>query len=233
MDTRRRRFFGAVSICEAKTKETIPDSEQSNLAGWNFRKAYHQLDDHKMAIASHSMELHGEYDPNNSEIRYEATMFLSAVRLATSTEVSAGFGIAIHGSQADMRNSILDNQNMTGLVYCYETAPAYKDTAQIRVNWRFDTGTTKPDVAVFRGVPRVTHISETLIFLNEQMTERWHDGDSPAHESAISGRTAAITAGDKMAIGIPWIHHDHFLVAVADLTNLLNALSKVKDLVES
>ena len=233
MDTRRRRFFGAVSICQSKIKETLANSEIDNLTGWHFRKAHHPLDGNKMAIAEHPMTLHGEYDSANPQVRYEATFFLSAVRLASSTEASAGIGVSVHGTQSDMRHSILDSQNMTGLVYCYETAPAYKDSVQLRVDWKFDHSTTKDDVSVFRGIPRVTHISETLIFIEEQMTARWAEGESssPAHESALSGRTAALASGDKIAFGIPWIHHDHILVADVDLSKLIHALSKVKALV--
>ena len=177
------------------------------------------------------MTLHGEYDPNNPQVRYESTMFLSAVRLASSTEVSAGIGIAVNGTQSDTRHYILDSQNMTGLVHCYETAPAYRNSAQLRVDWDFNSGTTKPDVAVFRGIPRVTHISQTLIFFEEQMTARWGDGESPAHESALSGRTAALAAGDRLAIGIPWIHRDHELVAEVNVSKLIHAIAKVKALV--
>ena len=234
MDTRRKRFFAAVANCQPKLIEALASSETSNLTGWRFRKMDHPLDGNKMAIGEHPMSLHGEYDPTVSQTRYDAVLFLSAVRLASSTEVSAGLGIALYGSQTDIRHSILDNQNMTGLVYCYETAPAYRDSVQLRVDWQFDAGTTKDDVAVFRGIPRVTHISETLIFIEEQMTARWATGesDAPAHESALSGRTAALAAGDKIAIGIPWIHRDHELVAKVDLSKLVHAVAKVKDLVE-
>lgn len=233
MDTRRKRFFGAVTICQPKSKETLSNTEKPNLTGWHFRKANHPLDGNKMAIAERSMSLHGEYDPANPQIRYAATLFLSAVRLASTTEASAGFGIEVYGTQTDIRHSILDNQNMTGLVHCFETAPAYVNTAQLRVKWKFDAGTTKPNVAVFRGVPRITHISETLIFLEEQMTQRWADGESdhPAHESALSARTAALADGDRIAIGIPWIHRDHELVAEGDLSKLVHAVAKVKALV--
>ena len=234
MDTRRKRFFAAVANCQPKLIEAIADSDSANLTGWRFRKESHPLDGNKMAIGEHPMSLHGEYDPTVSQTRYDAVLFLSAVRLASSTEVSAGLGIALYGSQTDIRHSILDNQNMTGFVHCWETAPAYVNTAQIRVDWQFDAGTTKPDVSYFRGIPRVTHISETLIFLEEQMTARWASGesDAPAHESALSARTAALATGDSLAIGIPWIHRDHEIVAKADLSKLVHAVAKVKDLVE-
>ena len=231
MDTRRRRFFAAVGICQPKITESLSNSEISNLTGWRFRKANHPFDGNKMAIAEHAMSLHGEYDPTVPNIRYDGALFLSAVRLASSTEVSAGLGIYIYGSQSDIRHSILDNQNMTGLVHCWETAPAFVNSAQIRANWKFDAGTTKPDVAVFRGIPRVTHISETLVFLEEQMTARWSDGEAPAHESAFSGRTASLAAGDKIALGIPWVHRDHELVAEIDISKLIHVLAKIKALV--
>lgn len=231
MDTRRKRFFAAVAICQPKIGETLANSETNNLTGWRFRKANHPLDKNKMSIGEHPMSLYGEYDPSVSNIRYNAVLFLSAVRLASSTEVSTGLGVAIFGSQSDIRHTILDNQNMTGLVHCHETAPAYRDTAQLRVNWDFDAGTTKPDVTLFRGVPRVTHISETLVFLEEQMTARWSDGEAPAHESALSGRTANLAAGDKIALAIPWIHRDHEIIAEADLSKLVHAVAKVKALV--
>lgn len=232
MDTRRRRFFGAVSICQSKIKETIASSERSNLTGWHFRKAHHPLTGNKMAIAEHPMTLHGEYDSANPQVRYDATFLLSAVRLTSSTEASAGIGISVHGTQSDMRHSILDSQNMTGLVHCFETAQATKDTVQIRVNWDLDAGTTEPDVSVFRGVPRVTHISETLIFLEQQMTARWARGepDNPVSESALSGRTSALASGDKIAFGIPWIHRDHTIVADVDISKLVHAVTKVKAL---
>ena len=231
MDTRRKRFFAAVAICQPKIAESLANSEISNLTGWRFRKTNHPFDGNKMAIGEHPLSLHGEYDPTVPNIRYDGALFLSAVRLASSTEVSAGLGIYIYGSQSDIRHSILDNQNMTGLVLCHETAPAYRDTAQIRVNWKFDAGTTKPDVALFRGIPRVTHISETLIFFEEQMTARWSDGEAPVHESALSGRTASLAAGDKIALAIPWVHRDHELVAEADISKLNHAVTKVKALV--
>lgn len=233
MDTRRKRFFAAVSICHPKIAESIANTERSNLTGWRFRKAVHPLDGNKISICEHSMELHGEYDSNNPQVKYQSTLFLSAVRVNSTTEVSAGIGIAVNGSQSDIRHYILDSQNMTGLVHCFETAPAYRDTAQLRVDWKFDAGTTKPDVAKFRGIPRITHISQTLIFLEEQMTKRWADGESdpPSHESALSGRTAALATGDRLAIGIPWIHRDHEIVAEVSVSKLLHAIGKVKALV--
>ena len=233
MDTRRKRFFAAVANCQPKITESLANSELSNLTGWRFRKTNHPFDGNKMAIAEHAMSLHGEYDPTVPNVRYDGALFLSAVRLASSTEVSAGLGIYIYGSQSDIRHSILDNQNMTGLVHCHETAPAYRDTAQIRVNLKFDAGTTKPDVAVFRGIPRITHLSETLVFIEEQMTKRWAAGESdpPAHESALSGRTAVLAAGDKIALAIPWVHRDHEIVAEADISKLNHAVTKVKALV--
>ena len=233
MQTRRQRFFAAVSICQARIKESITSTEQNNLIGWQFTKANHPLDNNKMAIAEHPMSLHGEYDPANPQIRFKGTLFLTAVRLASTTEVSAGIGISIHGAQSDMRNTILDSQNMTGLVYCYETAPAYKDTAQIRIDWKFDAGTTKSNAVLFRGIPRLNLISQTLIFFEKQMTDQWSNGDAPTNETALSSRTAALANGDKIVFGIPWIHHDHELVAEANLSKLLHAISKVKALVES
>ena len=235
MDTRRQRFFSAVSICQSKINETLASSEQPNLTGWEFSKATHPLDNNKLAIAEHSMTLYGEYDSANPQVRFTGTLILSAIRLSNSTEVSAGFGIEMYGSQSDMRNSILDSQNITGLVHCYETAPAYRDTVRIRVDWKFANSTTKDDVAVFRGIPRVSLMSQTLIFLQEQMTARWATGESdpPAHESALSGRTATLANGDKLVIAIPWIHKDNELVAEVNLSKLLHALSKVKELVES
>ena len=233
MDTRRQRFFAAVSLCQARINETLSNSEQSNLTGWEFSKATHPLDDNKLAIAEHPMTLHGEFDSANPQVRFTSTLILSAVRLASTTEVSAGIRIRMYGSQTDMRNSILDAQSQTGLVYCYETAPAYKETAQIRVAWKFHPSTTKDDVAYFRAIPRVHLISECLLFLEEQMTQTWADGESsaPAHESALSGRTAALANGDKLAVSIPWIHHDHYLLAEVNLSKLIHALTKLNGLV--
>ena len=233
MDTRRRRFFGAVTICQPKSTETLTNTEKPNLTGWKFRKANHPLDGNKMAIGERAMSLHGEYDPANPQIRYAATLFLSAIRLNSTTEVSAGLGIEVYGTQTDIRHSILDNQNMTGFVHCFETAPAYVNSTQMRVKWKFDDGTTKADVAYFRGIPRISHISETLVFLEEQMTQRWASGesDNPAHESALSGRTAALATGDKIAIGILWIHRDRELVAEGDISKLVHAVAKVTALV--
>ena len=235
MDTRRKRFFAAVTICQPKSPEPITANERSNLTGWSFRKARHPIDDHKLALANHPMILHGEYDSNNPQVRYQSTLYLSAVRHSDSTEVSTGIGIAVIGTHSDTRHYILDNQNMTGLVHCFETAPAYKDTARLRVDWKFDAGTTKADVAVFRGIPRLVHISETLVFIEEQMTARWATGESdpPAHESALSARTAALATGDSLAIGIPWIHRDHELVAECDLSKLVHAVAEVKAFVEA
>ena len=205
----------------------------TNLEGWNFRIANHPFHDYSMAIADRPMYLHGEYDPINPQIRYEATMFLSAVRHSNTTEASAGFGLSLYGSLTDIRHSILDSQNMTGLVHCFETAPATKDTVQLRVNWKFDTATTKADVSVFRGIPRVTHLSETLVFLEHQMTASWAAGeaDPPVNESALSGRTATLANGDKIAFCIPWIHRDHELTAIVDISKLNHVVTKIKALV--
>ena len=233
MDTRRKRFFAAASICQSRINETIASNEQTNLTGWAFSKATHPMDDSKIALAEHSMSLHGEYDSANPQIRFTSSLFLTAVRLSNSTEISAGIGISMYGAQSDMRHAILDGQNKTGLVYCFETAPAYKDSAQIQAAWKFDASTTKPDVSYFRGIPRVNLISQNLIFIEEQMTARWASGesDAPAHESALSGRTAALANGDRLALSIPWVHHDHFLCTEVNLSKLLHALSKLKTLV--
>ena len=231
MDNRRKRFFGSVAICQPNTPEKVSASEQSNLAGWIFRTETHPFEGSAMAVAETPMSLYGEYDSTNPQIRYDANLFVSAVRLASSTEVSAGFGISLSGSIVDTRHYILDSQNLTGLVHCYETAQATRDTAQIPVKWNFDTGTSKPNVERFRGVPRVTHISETLIFLEQQMTAAWHDGEAPVIEAAISGRTGTLAAGDEMVLSIPWIHGDLEVIAKADLSKLNHAVVKVKELV--
>lgn len=233
MDSRRKRFFAAASICQPKNPVHLNIGEQAGLSGWTFRTATHPFDDHRMALAELPMILHGETDSNNPQIRYDSFLYLTAVRLNGSTDLGAGFGLALHGSDSDARHSILDKQNVTGFVHCFETAPAYRDTTQIRVAWNFAAGTTKPDVATFRGIPRVTQISRTLIFIEKQMSERWSDGDPPVDESALSGRTASIATGDRMAIGIPWLSRDHELIGEADLSNLIPAIGKVKGLAES
>ena len=233
MNTRRKRFFGAVSNCQPKAAETLTTTEKPNLTGWTFRKTNHEFDGYKMAIAEHPMFLHGEYDPINPQIRYQSTLYLSAVRHSNTTETSAGLGLTLYGSLSDIRHTILDSQNITGLVHCYETAQATVNTVQLRSKWKFASGTTKPDVAVFRGIPRLTHLSETLVFIEHQMSAQWAAGESdpPVNEAALSGRTAALADGDKLAIGIPWIHRDHELTAVADLSKLNHAVVKVNALV--
>ena len=233
MTIRRKRFFGTVAICQPKTTESLTSGERPNLTGWDFRTATHPLDGNKIALADRGMTLHGEFDPTNSHINYNASLFLTAARLSNSKEVSAGIGIWIQGTISDIRHSILDNQNVTGFVHCFETAPATRDTTQMRAAWKFADGTTKSDVAVFRGVPRLAHISETVIFLEQEMTALWASGeyDPVREESALSARTAALAAGDKMAIAIPWIHRDHELIAEVDLSKLAHAVAKVKALV--
>ena len=235
MDNRRRRFFSAVSICQAKAKEDLSDSERQALAGWIFSLADHPLTGNKMAIGEKPMVLHGEHDIRNQHVRYDATFYLTATRLDSSTEVSAGFGIAILGADHDMRHSLLDDQakSITGLIHCFETAQATKDTAQIKVGWRVDAGTSKPDVAVFRGIPRVIHISETVVFFEKQMTAKWarSEPDNPVDESALSGRNAMFAPGDRIAFGIPWIHRDHSIVADVNISRLPAAVEKVKALV--
>ena len=126
MDTRIKRFYAALSICQSKSKETIQSSESSNLSGWDFRKADHPLDGNKMAIADRSMTIHGDYDPSNYSIRYLIRLYLTAVRLASSTEVSAGFNVWLSGRNTDPRHFILDQQSSKGMVYSYDTAPAYQ-----------------------------------------------------------------------------------------------------------
>ena len=184
-----------------------------------------------MAIAEHPMTLYGEYDSTNPQIRYDANLFLSAVRLTSSTEASAGIGISLSGSLTDTRHYVLDDQNMTGLVYCHETAQSTRDTTQIPAKWNFSAGTSKPNVERFRGIPRLTHISETLIFMEQQMTAGWSEGEAPVIEAALSGRTGALAAGDTMLLSIPWIHHDLAVIAEADLSKLAHAVTKVQALV--
>ena len=63
------------------------------------------------------------------------------------------------------------------------------------------------------------------------MVIRWSDGEAPVIESAISGRTATLAAGDEMVLSIPWIHGDLEVIAKADLSKLNHAVVKVKALV--
>lgn len=233
MDTRRKRFFAAASYCQSIDAKFSFDDNLLSSPEWSFRQSIHPFDDLPMAIADLPMELHGEYDTLNPQIRYDASLYLTAVRLANSTEVSAGIGISLYGSQSDSRHSILGINSCTGFVHCWETAPAYVETARLRVNWKFASRTSKPDVAVFRAIPRVTHLSETILFIEKQMSPTWARGepDDPVDESALSARTAPLAPGDKMVVGIPWLHRDHELTAIADISNLNHVVSKVKELV--
>ena len=232
MDTRRRRFFAAVAVCQSKPDIIITDSDKPDLSGWHFQTAIHPRTGNKMVLAERPSALYGEQDPFNTNIRHEASLYLTATRLDDSTETSAGISLSVRGTATDMRHSIMDGQGHTGLVYCKETAPAYIDTAQIPIAMKFDNS-AKPDVAVLRGIPRILHVSETTIFLEEEMSKKWASGepDNPSHESAISGRISALEAGDTIAFGIPYIHPDHEIVVETDVRNLDHAVAKIKALV--
>lgn len=234
MNSKAARFFNAVALCKAHVH-----TSHAAASGWEFRKFTHPRTGHPMSIAQKNGEDWGDRPSPYDSSEQRAMLTVSAVRLgadAASIEVAAGISLAAtSGSSAparsaeeDARHLVLDDQGRTGLIYCYETAPATRNTCQIPVTWNMDGAA--PDVERFRGIPRLGHRTEHIVFLHEQMTARWSEGVAPTPETALSA-PGAFQAGDRAVMGIPWVHEYGELTVRFHVDTLAAALTHLKGLV--
>ena len=116
-----------------------------------------------------------------------------------------------------------------GHVWSRDTSPAYKATCQIAVQEALASGTATFGLFKLRGIAMTGKLDQPLVFFHAQMPPGWGSGpEAPeVHEAAISGRTPALAAGDRLHLGIPWLHAYGEMVFTFDVASLALARAEL------
>ena len=231
MLTRTARFFNAVSHCQHEPISAVT----TDRYGWKGSTAAltHARSGQPMAYAWRQVTGSHGFHPQRGSPSTNVALVVTAVRVgadAASVEVSAGLTIDSGSSYGHLDDWFLasDTHGKSGLVYCYDTAPAYLNTCRIPVKWT--VAGTAPNINLVRGVPRVGHIREHVIHLTEQMTPQWGEGAGAVPEAVLSNpQTFAST--DKVTLGIPWVSEFNEAPVTFPINDLKAAVAKVKQLV--
>ena len=229
MSNRTKRFFAALN--ELEHGGAVQRNPSGLDRGWRIATGDHPIDGHKMALAvglNHIPE--GRRHTVGDPMAVRAVLTASYVAGA----VEAAFGVDIHHIfRNDGRLALLPAGDSTcGLVHCIETAPATKGTAQVRAGWKLDTTTTNPGIDKFRGTPVIGKLDEHVIYFGSEMPAGWPTGDIVERpEAAITNRTAAFHASDKLYLGVPWIHKHGELILDFRAELLRKAAQHVRSLV--
>ena len=228
MDTPIRRFFAAVDLCIGGLAANGP----SQANGWRFANNTHPRTGEPLALAHTTCTVWGNREVGKTTPDITANLALTAVRTgADAASIRTGAGLIL--SQYQPIHTLIAH-GPTGLVYCgAETAPANFNTCRLPPRWL--TTASAPDVALLRGVPRITHPSDMYLFFSEQMNAAWLNGEAGtgaarSPESVLSG-SPSFSGSDKLDMGIPWVSDEGMLEVTIPLGQLGAALTHAKGLI--
>ena len=225
MDTRTRRFVAAVAELEDRG-DANRASEGLAGAGWTlYHLAAHPIGGEAMAVATGpSASEHGPRRSAGFSASGRIGLALTAVRTGGATEVSAGL-VFHHAIRHDGR--VADGGCPPYIPP--NVAPAYRGTAVVRCAWHLEGAS--PDAVGFRGRFVPGREDEHLLHLYVELPAGWDEGTPDRPEAVLSGRTTAFGDGDRLALGVPWLHEDRELALSFPLAGLHTAVAEVKALV--
>ena len=232
-----KQFMAAMQFPLGRTKLTISPA----ISGWSFRQVNHDVDQYPIVMAERGLAgtqpiLHGTSSEGSTGLSNRTFVYPCIVGIRdgdAADDIETAIGLRFeHTLAAEHRHKFLEFGEC-GLVYCgAATPPAYPHTARCDVRWDLATGTTEPNVAEYRIRPFVGFDSDLYVYLRRQLPPNHDEPESGGEvdETALSDRTAAFAATDKLYMKIPWLHEYGEITVEIPLVNLHTAVAKVKSL---
>ena len=228
MDTRTKRFWNGVFLGERSPSVTPTPA----VSGWTFRALdSHPIDGWKMVYAYSDFIYPLHYPGKQRPVDWPTLgvlAVLTGVRMGDAvSDIEMSAGLMMYRDLDEENRPAVAPHDHRGHVHSKDTAPATKHTCQIRVKEHLATGRTSFGIELLRGISLTGQPQVHMIHFHAQMLPGWADGVAEQVESAISGRTATLGTGDRLVLGVPWLHEFGEMVIDMDVSKLVLARAAV------